>query len=345
MTRPRLAAPWALVVALFFSPGLQAGDFPFASVQAAIDAASPGDVIDVPAGVWVGDVDFGGKAVTVRGAGVHTVLQGTGSGPVVTFQSGEGSDSVLDSVTVTGGRASSGGGVLIDGASPTLVRCTIVGNRAMSSGSGIQVRGGGTPLIFNNVVSFNGRDGPGDPHGIQVSSSAPALVNNTIVRNDSNGIFLSGDAPATVVGNLIAWNGSRVGGTARGRGICDFSGGQSTLRNNLFHKNRVSAILRSGKDWRRIAAFQKQNPDDTGVEGNVDGNPGYFRRPPKDVAALSCLDLLVCDTRPGRAVDAGCEDAGCEDLDGSRNTVGHGGGPFATGSRDVPDVTACGVGG
>ena len=340
-------APWLLALgalaALALLPqALWAGDLPGGSIQAAITAASPGDVIEVPPGVYEEDLDFQGKAVTVRGAGAATVVRGTGTGPVVTFASGEGPDSVLDGLTLTGGAAVRGGGVLIDGASPTVIRCRIVGNTASSQGSGIQVQGGGAPRIFNNLVGWNGTSGFGDPHGIQVSGSSPAVVNNTIVRHDSNGVFLSGSSAALVLNNVIAWNGGKVAGDTRGRGICDFSGGNATLRNNLFHRNRIAAVLRGGKDWKRIAKFQKNNPEDVAVQGNVDGNPGFVRRPPGDVEALSCHDAAVCDVLGGRAVDVGHDDPACDDTDGSRNTAGHTGGPFAAGV-EVPDGTSCGM--
>lgn len=331
------------LAAVLMAPPVLAGEPFTGTIQEALDAASPGDIIDLPAGTFPEDIDFGGKAVTLRGSGPHTVIRGTGAGPVVTFDSGEGPDSVLDSLTITGGVAPSGGGVLIDGASPTIVRCVITGNRASSSGSGVQISGGSSARLFNNVISYNTRSTSGDPHGIQVSGSSPVIVNNTIVRGDSNGILVGGGSAGVIRNNIIAWNGARVDGATRGRGICDFSGNAATIAHNVFHKNRVSAILRGGKDWRRIGAFQKQNPQDTRVLDNVDGNPGFFRRAPKAAEMLSCLDLLVCDTRPGRAVDAGDADALCADLDGSRNTAGHTGGPFAAGSRMIPDESSCGV--
>jgi hypothetical protein len=42
----------------------------YAGVQAAIAAAADGDVVAVAPGIYVGDVDFLGKAIEVRGAGV-----------------------------------------------------------------------------------------------------------------------------------------------------------------------------------------------------------------------------------------------------------------------------------
>jgi len=70
------------------------------------------------------------------------LARGTGGGPVVTFASGETPASVLDSLTITGGRADAGGGVLILGSSPTVVRTVITQNRAGLRGSGIYVEAG-----------------------------------------------------------------------------------------------------------------------------------------------------------------------------------------------------------
>ena len=126
----------------------------------------------------------------VRGAGPQTVLRGTGTGPVVQFTSGEGNGSVLDSVTVTGGNATDGGGILIANASPLVVRNVVRDNRAASRGSGIYVSGNSVARIYNNLVAYN-RTTSGDPHGIQVSGADPVIVNNTVVRTDSNGLFVS----------------------------------------------------------------------------------------------------------------------------------------------------------
>ena len=332
-----LLAPTPLADTLVVSPG--------ESVQAAIDAAADGDVVQVAPGEYVGDLDFAGKAITVIGAGRFTVLRGTGTGPVVTFDDGEGPGSVLDSVLVTGGRATNGGGVAIDGASPTIVRTWIVDNLAQFRGSGIDVRGAGAaPRLFNNVIGWNGRDGFGDPHAIQVSSSAAAvIVHNTIVRNDSNGLHVSGGASADVVANVFANNGSVVLGTRRGRGICDFTGDVAMV-GNLFHRNRVGALLRGGTDYRRISKFEnKIDGAALGIYENVDGRPGFVRNPPANFEDVSAVDLIVSTARNGRALDAAPSDGTCDDLDGVGRTIGHTGGPFADGSHEVPGDDACGV--
>jgi len=307
---------------------------PGESIQAAIDAAEPGDTISLVAGTYPGDVDFGGKAVTVVGLGPETILEGTGTGPVVTFDDGEGAGSVLDSVVVTGGSAPRGGGILILDASPVVIRTIVFANRAGSRGSGIHVERS-SALIRNNLVIYNANSGL-DPHAIEVVDASPTIVNNTVVRNDSNGIVLRGDSAAVILNNLLALNGSR----GRGRGICDFSGGVGRIGHNLFWKNRKSALLTDGTDFRRI----KKAEDRIGaprLEGNADGSPPFRlrpRRPPKlgsrRLDRLTVADLAAglrprTDGRRLRAVDAGDPDPVHDDLDDSRNDIGFTGGPEA----------------
>lgn len=322
--------PRILAIAALWAASADAADLlvpeDHPTVQAAVVAAADGDRVLVGAGAFDGDVDFLGKAIVVVGTGAETVLRGSGTGPVVTFASGEGAGSVLDSVVVTGGSASAGGGVRIVDASPTVRRTIVMENVATERGSGIFVGGAAAaPFIHNNLVIYNAHTA-GDPHAIQSDGASPRIVNNTVVRNDSNGIFLTGDGAPEVVNNLIAWNGSRVAGLgARGRGICDFTSA-SIVRHNLFHRNRVAALLRAGKDWRRIRRAERAlgGPDFT---GNVDGNPKLRRRKPRRRAAGAAFADFAPRPR-SRAVGAGDPSVAHQNVDGSRNTIGHTGGPF-----------------
>lgn len=295
---------------------------PGQSIQSAIDAARDGDVIAVAAGEYGEDLDFRGKAVAVVGTGPATVVHGTGAGPVVRFETGEGVGAVLDSLTVTGGVADQGGGVRIVGASPTIVRTVIAGNRAAIRGSGIYLERSSAEL-YNNLVAYNGSAG-GDPHSVQIRDASPALVNNTIVRGDSNGILVSGLSAPLIMNNVIAYNGSIVDGERRGRGICDFSGGTAVIAWNVFHKNRVAALLTDGRDFHRIRGAQLRVAPPR-LEGNRDGRP-FLRRPERALADAA----LAGDFLPrGGAVDGGNPDPRWNDRDGSRNDAGFTGGPYA----------------
>ena len=91
---------------------------PYCSIQTAIDNAVNGDPVTVQTGTYFEDLYFLGQAITVLGAvgaGLTTI---NGSGPVVSFVNLEGSDSVLDGFTITGGNAVEGDGKVLGAASP-----------------------------------------------------------------------------------------------------------------------------------------------------------------------------------------------------------------------------------
>src|SRR6266478_5354343 len=130
------------------------------TIQAAINAATNGDTVLVSAGTYPERINFMGKAITVRGISGRRVtwIDGGGSGTVVTFNSGEKLSSVLRGFTIINGVSAngffSGGGITVDGSSPTIRNNIIVGNVACADGGGLEVEFG-APLIYNNIIWFN----------------------------------------------------------------------------------------------------------------------------------------------------------------------------------------------
>ncbi|HWP66451.1 MAG TPA: hypothetical protein VNO26_11105 [Candidatus Limnocylindria bacterium] len=128
--------------------------------------------------------------------------------------------------------------------------------------------------------------------------------------------------------NILAWNGSVVAGEGkRGRGICDFSPG-SVVRYNLFHRNRVAALLRGDRDYRRVRVAERvlQDPD---LEANLDGNLRFAgRKPPRRASKATAADFALGRLARNPAANAGDPDPDAANADGSRNTIGHTGGPF-----------------
>ena len=165
---------------------------------------------------------------------------------------------------------------------------------------------------MNNFIFRNRRLGSsGDPHSVQIEGGNPTFVNNTVVRSDSNGLLVGSSATATIVNNIFAFNGSE-GNDRRGRGICNFGSGV-TLQYNLFYKNVISALLQSGKDFKKVSKADSSLGDPLLV-GNLDGNPKF--RPIKRGNA-----------KGKKVKDRGHPAAAYNDADDSRNDIGIAGGP------------------
>jgi len=134
----------------------------YPTIQSAIDACSNGDVVILSLGSYTGDgnrdLDFDGKAITVRGtdpndpnvvAGTVIDCQGTEGDPHrgFRFTSGEDANSVVAGVTIKKGYGpqetlaaltiSVGGAVYCSDASPTITHCTFADNLADDYGGAI----------------------------------------------------------------------------------------------------------------------------------------------------------------------------------------------------------------
>ena len=130
--------------------------FTYTSVQAAVNDAVSGDEVFVHDGTYVENIDYRGKAITIRSenGADQTILDGNEAGSVVAFQYGEGSDSVLDGFTVRNGTVT-GGIAITNGSSPTIADCIIKENRADFFGGGIWIYNGSSPTISGCTVSDN----------------------------------------------------------------------------------------------------------------------------------------------------------------------------------------------
>ena len=130
----------------------------YESIQAAIDAATEGEIILVHDGTYTENLTIGIKRLILRSATGpdNTIITGDGSSSVVTFTDSAGSEVVLEGFTITGGGGTDdgsgntrGGGVFCaPGSRPTLINCVISGNSA----TGEEAQGGG---LFSEQASAN----------------------------------------------------------------------------------------------------------------------------------------------------------------------------------------------
>ncbi len=127
------------------------------SIQDAINAAMDGDEIVVAPGTYFETIDFLGKPITLRssdGPEVTTIdATGLEEVSVVTCESGEGSNTVLEGFTITGGTGTCfetapgrflvlGGGMFnTNSSSPTVTNCTFCDNSPEHIGGQVVLSG------------------------------------------------------------------------------------------------------------------------------------------------------------------------------------------------------------
>jgi sialidase-1 len=80
----------------------------YATIQAAVNAASNGDEVIVAPGTYVGKaLNTLGKAITIKASGTPevTIIDGEGARRVITCENNEGADTVIENFTITGDSA------------------------------------------------------------------------------------------------------------------------------------------------------------------------------------------------------------------------------------------------
>lgn len=299
---------------------------PCQTIGYAVSQAGMDDEIHVTGGTYVENVKLlAGIPLTVRGGyviedgvwiangDIPTVIDGNDTDSVIEIRNG--SDSVIEDLTVTGGRGlddptfgNGCGGFKIQSADVTIRRVSIIDNSAGSGdGGGVCAAGDDgqmTLLIEDSVVSGNRSQGTGG--GFQLFNTKTTIVNSLITDNASgsnvaNVMLVIMDDDVTIINSTVADNNP-----SGDQAVHVFSGAV-TVVNSIFVNNALN--------------FQADPPCPscfdisyslvqgwTGGTGNIDEQPAF-------VDAANGNYRLTMDSP---AVDAGTPaGAPVADLDGN----------------------------
>jgi len=204
-------------------PGTGSFEDPYHRIQAAIDNANDGNIIEIRPGLYTGagnyDLDPNGAAITIRSTEPNdsnvtgnTIIDANKAGRGFYIHSGEDANFVVAGLTLRNCATSvSGGGIYCYNSSPTIKMCVIINNEAEGSGGGIYYSKSKAAIInciiAGNEASFGG--------GIRCSLGSDIEVANcTIVKNSASpewggdGIYCSSSSSPNIVNSIIRSNGS-----------------------------------------------------------------------------------------------------------------------------------------
>ncbi len=203
------------------------------AIADAIGAATTGDAICVRPGTYSEAIDLGGKDLHLLGIDGYedTIIDGSDSDTVVTVATGETAAAVIEGFTISNGQAANGGGMRIDGASPTLRHLWLESSHATGAGGAIHmtgcdslldhvvitqntaITGGGGIYMEDSApildhVDMNGCNAD-EGGGIQAVDSQPQIRNSVLAHNravvDGGGLWLSG-SPAALDNVILGLN-------------------------------------------------------------------------------------------------------------------------------------------
>jgi len=260
----------------------------FITIQDGIWGAETGDAVVVCPGTYHENIDFKGKAITVRShaGAAQTTIDGRGIDSVVVMENWEPAESVLEGFTLTGGIAGPkrghGGGIYVEWGSPTIRHNIIIGNAAMVAG-GVYVRNGAA-TVHNNIIAWNSADEVSG--GVSCTACAGAYRYNTIYENNAPegpvGEWFWG--VADLVGNIMVSTTDAASPAIRvmeTRGV-DFE----VDYNLLWPQERMTT---EGEEWPEGRSLITSPPNFADVEGGdwrlAAGSPGEDQGPADELDA------------------------------------------------------------
>ena len=194
------------------------GPADFETIQAAIDAASDGDTIEIATGQYAGTgaevVHLQGKALSLLGMGdVRIEGEGERRGITCTIPNDPAGQVYIDSITVYSGAADRGGCMWIEGGSPVIQNCNMYYGSAADAGGNICIESGDASISNGDVIAGAANYGG----GVYAKEGSPHLEGLYIAGNvaaERGGGLRAYESAATVVNCIFASNTASRGGGA-----------------------------------------------------------------------------------------------------------------------------------
>lgn len=218
----------------------------YLTIQDAVNAAAPGDTINIHAGTYYEHVTVN-KTLAFAGAGVdHTFVDGSGSGRV--FYVGTGSVS-FSNLTIRNGNVSGNGGGIYNNGTLTVTNCLLSDNTATEGGGIYNNRGAATvmtsTLSGNIATSYGG--GMYVYYGVSVIQDSTFSSNLTLSDGSGGGIY---SRSSTLKVQHGTFSENSTSSTGNGGGIC-VGQGVLTVQDSTFAHNSSyfgGAIYTSGRN-------------------------------------------------------------------------------------------------
>lgn len=253
---------------------------PFDSIQEGLDVATHGDTVQLAAGIFRGagnrDLDFAGKAIDLLGSGAaSSVIDCELAGRAIHFQVDAPQSFRLEGITFRNGLASRGGALYVQadgcaisdcvfdsntanegggaifasGATPTIDRCTFVGNVSRSQGA--SGYGGGaiaaagltvTDSVFDsNVAEWLGYGGAYLETGAFSTIRGCTMRGNSALRGGAIYASVTTIERTIVVDNSAQWVGGGI--EAEGQHVtvrdCWVVGNQAVNGAGIYSEDRI----------------------------------------------------------------------------------------------------------